>query len=290
MEQYGEVLLNEDLKKYNTYKIGGKSKYIIKVTNCKNLINLIDYLKTNKIKYIVLGKGSNIILPDEDYNGVIILLDKLNKITMNKNVVEVEAGCTLNYLINKLISNELKGIENLYGIPGTIGAGIVGNVGCYGTTISDYLESVTYLENGKLIEIKKDDCYFDYRTSIFKKDKNKIIVSCKFIFEHGNKEDMEKTISENLNKRRNTQPLEYPNAGSVFRNPVGYFAGALIDSNNLKGYNINDAYISEKHANFIINKGHATSKDIKELIKYIQNYIYKSEKIELELEQEIIEY
>ena len=290
MENYGEVLLNEDLKKYNTYKIGGKCKYIIKVNDVNNLIGLIDYLNINNIKYFVLGKGSNVILPDEDYDGAIILLDKINKIKINKNIVEVGAGCTLSYFINRLISKELKGIENLYGIPGTIGAGIVGNVGCYGTTISDYLDSVTYLEDGKLVEIKKDDCYFDYRTSIFKTNKKRIIISCKFIFEHGDKEEMEKTITTNLNKRRDTQPLEYPNAGSVFRNPIGYFAGAIIDSNNLKGYHINDAYISEKHANFIINKGNATSKDIKELIKYIQKFIFEKEKIELELEQEIIKY
>lgn len=290
MEEYGEVLLNEDLKKYNTYKIGGKCKYVIKVNNVDCLINLIEYLKTNKLKYFILGKGSNVILPDEDYDGTLILLDKMNKIKINKNIVEVEAGCALSYLISRLVSNELKGIENLYGIPGTVGAGIVGNVGCYGSTISDYVESVTYLENGKVKEIKKEDCYFDYRTSIFKKDKEKIIISCKFIFEPGNKAEMENIISENLNKRKNSQPLEFPNAGSVFRNPVGYFAGAIIDSNNLKGYHINDAYVSEKHANFIINKGNATSKDIKTLINYIQEYVFDKEKIELELEQEIIKY
>lgn len=290
MEKYGEVLYNEDLKKYNTYKIGGKCKFVIKVKDVESLIKLLEHLKSNNIKYIILGKGSNVILPDEDYDGALILLDQINQIKINKNIVEVGAGCTLSYLISKVISKGLKGLENLYGIPGTVGAGIVGNVGCYGSTISDYIDTITYLENGRIVEIKKDDCYFDYRTSIFKKTKNKIIIGCKFKLSFGDKEEMGKTITSNLNKRRDTQPLEFPNAGSVFRNPVGYFAGALIDSNNLKGYHINDAYISEKHANFIINKGNATSNDVKELIKYIQTVIFENEKIELELEQEIITY
>lgn len=288
MDSYGEILFNQDLKNYNTYKIGGKCKRVIKVNDITSLVNLLEEIKEEK--YLILGKGSNVILPDEDYDGTIILLDKINEIKIDKSIVYVGAGCTLGNFINKLVSKELKGLENLFGIPGTVGAGIVGNVGCYGTTISDYLSSVSYIENGELKKLDKDDCYFDYRTSIFKKTKNKIIVGAEFVLEKGNKLEMEKIIKNNLNKRKETQPLEFPNAGSVYRNPIGYYAGAIIDANNLKGYHINDAYVSEKHANFIINKGNATSKDIKELIKYIKDKVYENDKIELELEQEIIEY
>jgi len=290
MEKFGEVLYNEDLKKYNTYKIGGKVKYIVKPNSINNLIKLIDYFKVENIKYKVLGKGSNVILPDEDFNGAIILLDKINKINLKNNTVEVEAGCKLNYLINYLVDNNLRGLERIYGIPGTVGGAIFQNAGCNGTTISDKILSVTYIENGKICELTKEDCLFDYRSSIFKRDKNKIIIKCKFLLRQGNPQEMKKIIRDNTQKRNDSQPLEYPNAGSVFRNPIGYYAGKIIEEANLKNYNINDAYVSEKHANFIINKGNATSKDIKDLIKYIQKEVYVKEKIELELEQEIVEY
>ena len=290
MKRFGEVLYNEDLKQYNTYKIGGKCKYIIKPKDIKNLIELIKYLKEEKIKYIVLGKGSNVILPDEDYDGAIIILEKLNKVTIKNNTVEAEAGCTLNNFITKVIDSNLAGLENFYGIPGTVGGAILQNAGCFGSTICDNILSVIYLENDELHELKKVDCLFDYRNSIFKQDKNKIIVKCKFVLGKGNPQEMRKIIKEHAKKRMDTQPLEYPNAGSVFRNPIGHFAGKVIEDANLKNYHINDAYVSEKHANFIINKGNATSKDIKELIKFIQDEIFKNEKIELELEQEIIKF
>lgn len=290
MKDFGEVITNVNLKDYNTYKIGGKAKYLIKPYNIDKLKSLIDYLKENNIKYFVLGRGSNVILPDEDYDGVVILLEKINNINISNNNVLVEAGCSLNMFINTLINNSLSGLENLYGIPGTIGGAIVQNAGCYGSTISDYIESVTYLENGMFNEVTKDECQFNYRSSIFKNNKNKIIISCKFKLKVDNKNEMLEIIKSNMIKRKNNQPLEYPNAGSVFRNLDDISAGKLIEDNNLKGYNINGAYISNKHANFIINKSNATSKDIKDLINYIKETVKKNNNIELILEQEIIKY
>lgn len=290
MEEYGEVLQNINLKDFNTYKIGGKAKYIIKPFNVKKLVELLDYLKNNNIKYFILGKGSNVIMPDEDYEGVIILLEKLNNISIKDNIVEVESGTLLNKLIMATIDNNLCGIENLYGIPGTVGGAVIQNAGCLGTTFSENLVSVTYLENSELHILNKDECNFIYRGSIFKKDKNKIIISCVLKLSKGNKDEMMKNIREHLIKRNASQPLEYPNAGSVFRNPINNYAGALIEEAKLKGTNINGAYVSEKHANFIVNKGNATSKDIKELIKKIRNTIKDKYNIDLELEQEIIKF
>ncbi len=290
MEEYGEIIKNANLKDYNTYKIGGICKYLIKPYNIECLKKLIEYLKENNLKYFILGKGSNVILPDSIFSGVVILLSNINKIEINNDIVYAEAGITLNNLINTLINNNLKGLENLYGIPGTLGGAIVQNAGANKVTISDYLVDVTYLEDGIIKTLKKEDCNFKYRSSNFKNDKNKIILSCTFKLDYANKSDMEKTIKENLLKRKNTQPLEYPNAGSVFKNLDTISAGKLIEDNNLKGYHINDAYISEKHANFIINKGNATSQDIKDLINYIKKTIKEKENIDLELEQEIINY
>ena len=205
-------------------------------------------------------------------------------------MVEVEAGIVLGTFIMNLVNNSLGGLENLCGIPGTLGGAIIGNAGCYGSLISDYLVSVTYLENGTIKTISKNDCNFSYRDSIFKRDKNKIILSCKFELNKSNKEDMLEVIKENTLKRKNSQPLEYPNAGSVFRNPEGVAAGKLIEDLGLKNYNINGASVSNKHANFIINKDNAESKDIVTLIEFIQEKVEKVYGIKLILEQEIIKY
>lgn len=290
MKEFGIVLENVSLKDYNTYKIGGNAKYIVKPSSVDNLINLIEYLKKENIDFLVIGKGSNIILPDEDFDGVLILLDNLNKYVIKDNVVEVEAGIILGTFIMNLVNNSLGGLENLCGIPGTLGGAIVGNAGCYGSLISDYIVSITYLENGTIKTISKNDCKFSYRNSIFKRDKNKIILSCKFELYKSNKEDMLEVIKENNLKRKNSQPLEYPNAGSVFRNPEGVAAGKLIEDLGLKNYNINGAYVSNKHANFIINKDNAESKDIVTLIEFIQEKVEKEYGIKLILEQEIIKY
>lgn len=290
MNEYGEVLLNVSLKKYNTYKIGGKTKYLVLPYNIDNLIKLIKYIKENNLKYMIIGCGSNIILPDEDYDGVTILLNKLNKINIENNIVEVESGISLTYFINELVKNNLGGMECLSGIPGTLGGAIVGNAGCYNQTISDNLISVTYLENDEIKTINKIDCNFLYRDSIFKHNKNIIILSAKFKLYYKDEKEMKDIIKENMIKRKNNQPLEYPNAGSVFRNPTSYSAGKLIEDCGLKNYNINGAYISNKHANFIINKDNANSKDIIKLIEYIKEKVNKKYNISLELEQEIIKY
>ena len=282
MKNYGELLENEPLKKYNTYKIGGKAKYLIKPYNISSLKKLLEYLNNKKIKYLLIGKGSNIILPDEDYDGVVILLDKLNRIEIKDNLAIVEAGAILNNFINECINNSLGGLENLYGIPGTVGGAIVGNAGCNKSEISDNLIEITYLKNDNIITKSKKDCLFEYRNSEFKNKKDIIILSAKFLLEYKDKECMKKTIKNNLIKRKESQPLEYPNAGSVFKNPTNNSAGKLIDNAGLKNYNIGGAFVSDKHANFIINKNNATSKDILSLIKYIEKEISEKENINLE--------
>ncbi len=290
MNLYGEVLENVSLKDYNTYRIGGKTRYLVKPYNIDSLKELLIYIKNNNLKYIIIGNGSNIILPDSDYDGVVILLSKLNEIKINENTVNAFCGVSLTYFVNELVKNNLGGLESLSGIPGTLGGAIFNNAGCYGQTISDKLDSVTYLENGEIKTINKEECNFSYRDSIFKKNKNFIILSAKFKLDYKNKEEMLNTIKENIIKRNTSQPLNYPNAGSVFRNPIGYSAGKLIEDAELKNYHINGAYVSDKHANFIINKDNASSEDIIELIEYIQKEISEKYNIKLKLEQEIIKY
>ena len=227
---------------------------------------------------------------DKDYSGAIILLDNLNEIKIDNDKVEAESGIILTKFINTLINNNLGGLENLYGLPGTLGGAIHGNAGCYGGIISDYLVSVTYLENDCIKTLNKENCEFLYRDSIFKHDKNKIILSAKFELIKKDKTIMQDTVKTNLIKRKNTQPIECYSAGSVFRNPTNLSAGKLIEESGLKGKNINDAEISSKHANFIINKGNASSEDIKELINLTKETIKDKYNIDLVLEQEIIKY
>ncbi len=290
LNNYGEVINDASLKEYNTYRIDTKCKYLIKVTNVSNLVELINYLNDNNIKYLVLGKGSNVILPDTPFNGAVISLEKLNKITIEGNKVICEAGVNLVELVNKVINHNLSGLEYLGGIPGTLGGALYGNAGVKEHCIYDHILSVDVIRCGKLITLDKKDIIYSYRNSMFKDQKDLIISGTFLLKKELDNQELLQIIKEERLKRQNTQPLEYPNAGSVFKNPVNNYAGKLIEECQLKGYNINDAYVSLKHANFIINKGHATSKDIKELISYIQDKVYKEKNILLELEQIIIDW
>lgn len=288
----GEVLIDYSLKDLNTYKIESKTKYLVKPYNKNLLIKLLKYLNTNNIKYFILGGGSNIILSDNTFDGVIIKLDNFNKVKILKNSVFVEAGVMLNKFSFDMCNNGLCGLEWATGIPGTVGGSIVGNAGAYNNSISDFINEVYFLdENLNFKTLKKAEFKSSYRYTIFKENKKNIILGAKLNLKHGNKNESLELIKERLQRRLSSQPLEYPSAGSVFRNPSKeIFAGKLIEDLGLKGYNVNDAKISEKHANFIINVGNATGKDIIDLINLIKEKVKITNDIDLLLEQEIINW
>lgn len=287
--KYGEVIENASLEYYNTYGIKTFCKYLVKPSNISNLEQLLNYINTNNLKYYLIGGGSNIILPDNTFNGIVISLEKLNNIEINDNIVTSEAGISLAKLAKLCIDNSLSGLEYLALIPGTVGGALYGNAGVKDHEIYDNVLNVLVIRNNKLIKLDKKDIEISYRYTSFKKS-NDIIVSATFKLNEGNKEEMESIVKENRIKRLNSQPLEFKNAGSVFKNPEGDYAGRLIESVGLKGYSINDAEVSNKHANFIINKGNCTSKDIKDLIKLIIDKVYDEYKIKLELEQIIVDW
>ena len=287
LNNFGDVFENFDLTNYNTYGIHTYTSYFIKVNDKECLRKLMIYLKDKDIPYFILGGGSNIILPDNPFKGIIISLEKLNNIVIDKNVVKGECGINLNQLCIETVKSNLEGLHNLAGIPGTLGGALVGNAGANNSCIYDYLESIEILRNNEFITLNKEDIRYSYRDTIFKNNKD-IIISAVFKLKDGNKEELLEIIKENRRKRQSNQPLEYKNAGSVFKNPEGNYAGKLIEEVGLKGYSINDAQVSEKHANFIINLGNATSKDIINLIEYIKDKVKKEKNIELELEQRII--
>lgn len=285
-----EIYEEASLKKYNTYKIDIKCKYLILPNNKEELINLLKLLKKHSIKYLVLGNGSNIIFSCNYYAGAVILLNKLKNITINNNQVEVEAGYYLPKLSIELSKLGLQGLEFAAGIPGNVGASIAMNAGAYKSSMSEVVEDVTLIdENYNIITLNNKDLEFSYRSSIFKKNKNYIIISAKIKLDYGNKDEILEKINKRKIKRLETQPLDMPSAGSVFRNPEGMHAGELIEKCNLKGCSIGDAIISEKHANFIVNKGNATGKDIISLIEKIKKEVKQQFNVDLILEQIIID-
>ncbi len=282
-----KIIENENLKNCNTYKLECTCSYIVFPSTLEELKKIINILKEYKSKWFILGNGSNIILPSY-YDGVVIKLSNFNKCEINENNIYVESGYMLNKLAQELSNKGYTGIEWATGIPGTIGGSICGNAGAYKSSMSDIITDVTLLDNDNVITLNNQDLKFGYRTSILKNKKDLIVLSCNINLKKGNIDEIKKTIEERTLKRIETQPLEYPSCGSVFRNPEGMSSGKLIDDLGLKGYMIGGAKISEKHANFIINYNNATSEDIIKLINLIKSEIKKNYDIDLVLEQEII--
>lgn len=281
---------NISLKKYNTYRIDILAKYMVFPKNAKELIELINFARTNNIKYMVLGNGSNVIFNTTYYDGIIIKLDNFNNMTIKGNKVYAEAGCSLIKLAISTINAGLSGLEFACGIPGTVGASISMNAGAYNLDISNSLESISVLTpQNKIITLNKKNLEFSYRDSFLKRKPDYVVLSANFLLKEGNREEMLLQMEERKKRRKDTQPLEYPSAGSVFRNPPSMYAGELIEKCNLKGYCIGDATVSTKHANFIVNKGNATGKDIVSLINKIKEEVKNKYKIELILEQIIVE-
>ncbi len=289
MREYGTVLENVDLKKYNTYGIGGKAKYLVMPDSLKDLQDLLAFLQQEKRPWYILGGGSNVILPDTDFNGVIIKLDHLNNYSVHKDIITVGAGITLGEMVNKMLADGYTNYANLLGIPGLLGGAIIGNAGANGTNIFDNLLSVTILRDGNIVELKKDDINYDYRYTEFK-NTQAIILNAKFQGIKGNVAMAKEMVKENLERRKNTQPLGTKNAGSVFKNPSNFAAGYLIERAGLKGFKYVGSKVSDKYANFIIYFNNATSRDIIELITIIKTEVKKRFQVDLELEQIIVNW
>ena len=291
LENFAEVEENASLVKLNTYHIGGLTKYLVRPNSINDLIEVLKILKENEIPFFILGNGSNIILNSKLYDGAVIKLDKLNgiEISPDLNMAYAEAGAMISKVAMESINKGLTGLEFAAGIPGTIGGCIYGNAGAYNACTMDYVESVTVLDEDYNIQIlKNEDISYGYRTTMFKEEKKYIILAAKFYLKNGDKANSLEMIAERQERRAATQPLEYPSAGSVFRNPEGDYAGRLIEFCGLKGYRIGGAEVSEKHANFVINKDNASSKDVHDLIMYIHDTVLEKTNVDLEIEQEFI--
>lgn len=276
------------LKKYNTYRLDVKCGYLIYPGTVEELTNLLKYLKENNINYFILGGGSNIILA-KPYFDVVIKLDKLNNIEIKDNIVTAEAGVSLIYLSNLCMNNNLNGLAFAGGIPGMVGASTAMNAGAYKEDMASIVKEVKVVTPElEVIRLTNKDLNYSYRNSFLKEHKDYICTEVTLEMSYLDKDKIKETMTSRKKRRIDTQPLDKPSAGSVFRNPEGLSAGKLIEDAGLKGYKIGGAKISTKHANFIVNTGDATYEDILELIDYTKKKIKEIYNIDLILEQEII--
>lgn len=288
IDDFGKVVENAYQHDYTTYKLSGTIKKVVYPKDLEALIGLLKYLKNEKIKYKVIGNGSNLIFT-RDYDGVIIKLDNFNSIEICENLVKVGSGYSLIALAMKSAKLGLSGLEFASGIPASIGGAIYMNAGAYKKEIKDVIREVMIIDDNLNVRwLSKDELKFGYRQSIFK-EKDYICLGALLELTYGDKEEILKLIKKRREKRLKTQPLNFPSAGSVFRNPLGDYAGRLIEEAGLKGYSIGGAMVSLRHANFIVNKGNASGEDIKELIMFVKNKVYEKYGLELIYEQEIIE-
>ena len=281
------VLLNESMKKHTSFKIGGDADVFIYVNNIESLKIILSLITTENIPYFIIGNGTNLLVADDGFRGVVLNLQHgLKNIEINKeeNIIYCEAGVPLNKVCVCALQNNLSGLEFAWGIPGTCGGALSMNAGAYGSDISNVIESSKHLTpSGTTETLSKNELNLSYRKSIFS-DKPFIISSMKFKLHKANEKDIRAKMYENISKRKSKQPLEYPNAGSIFKRPKGYFAGALIEQSGFKGKFVGGAMVSPKHSGFIINTGKATASDVSNLIYLIKDKVYKEFGVILECE------
>lgn len=284
------VRYDEPLKNHTTFKIGGNCIALIEPREVSDIVETIKICRENSIKFFVIGNGSNLLVSDEGYNGVIIKLkSEFSTIQVEGEYLIVNSGAKLSEVYTVAYKNSLTGFEFASGIPGTIGGAIYMNAGAYGGEMKDIVESVEVLDldNFELRELKNEELEFSYRKSIIQR-KNYIVTTIKLKLQKGNKEEIN-AVYEDLRERRNSkQPLNFGSAGSTFKRPEGHFASKLIEDAGLKGYHINDAWVSEKHSGFIVNKGNASFKEVMELIEYVQKVVFEKFGVKLETEVRIL--
>ena len=281
-------LMNESLKKHTTYGIGGPADLMIFPKSKQDLIKVIEIINENKIQLTILGSGSNVLVSDNGIRGAVISLkNSLKQVEVDDNILYAECGTMLGKIVKHAVKNNLIGLENLNGVPGTLGGALIMNAGAWGGEISENLIHVEVINSKSEIQkIQKKDLNFSYRQSSFNKDD--ILLSAKFNLKKADKDIIKENFIEAQSGRKKSQPLNKRSAGSLFKNPKNNSAGKLLDEAGLKGFSIGDAKISEKHANFFINDGDATSKDMLMLIKKAHKEVKDKFNVNLSLEVKLM--
>ena len=280
------VLLNEPMKKHTTFRSGGEAELYINVLSSENLVELIKYLKEHNIEYIVLGRGSNVLVKDGGIDSVVISTSMMKNLSVKDNIIEADAGVSLALIANEALKNELEGFEFASCIPGSLGGGVFMTAGAHGGELKDVLVDVTVFDGKDIKVLLPDELDLSYRHSNVE-EKGYVVLSARIKLGKGDTEKIKNKMAENKEYRVNAQPME-PSAGSTFKRPEGYIAAKLIDDAGLKGFHVGDAYVSEKHAGFIVNKNKAKSRDILEVIDYVKKEVYNKYNVMLEEEVRII--
>lgn len=275
------------MSRHTSFRTGGEAAVFVQVENKEQLRKLLLYLQKTENEYFILGNGSNLLVSDRGYDGVVIQLgSRMSAIRTSGERLYVQAGALLSQAAKRAQEEGLTGLEFASGIPGSVGGGIVMNAGAYDGEMKKVVESVTVLnEEGELMELDRDTMEFGYRTSIIK-NRPFVVVEAVLKLEKGDRESIREKMEDFTMRRRQKQPLEYPSAGSTFKRPEGYFAGKLIMDSGLRGYRVGGAQVSEKHCGFVINTGNATAEDIAELMAEIQERV--KERFGVQLEPEVV--
>ncbi len=281
-----EICMDEPMKLHTSFKIGGPADFFVVPKQVEHLKQVIGLCNRIELPYYIMGNGSNLLVTDKGYRGLIIQISKnLSQINVDGNVVYAEAGVLLSRLSKTIYEESLEGFEFASGIPGTLGGAIYMNAGAYGGEMKDVLKSVEVMNGvGEVFTIYKEDLELGYRSSVLH-SKAYIAISAQLEFEKGDKTSIKNLMDDLALRRKTKQPIEMPSAGSTFKRPEGHFAGKLIMDSGLRGYSIGGAQVSEKHCGFVVNTGEANYEDVIALMNHIRGVV--SEKYQVDLEPEV---
>ncbi len=281
------IHIQEVMAAHTTFRVGGPADCLVELENVQQLQNIQHYLHLVGIPYVILGNGSNVLVSDEGYRGVVLQVgNRMNRIIVEGNRVVAQAGALMSQVAKAALENGLTGMEFASGIPGTVGGGVVMNAGAYGGEMSQIVTSVTVVNaEGEMMNLENESMEFGYRYSTIR-NQPFTVTEVSFELEPGEKDAIKATMDDLAARRREKQPLEYPSAGSTFKRPEGYFAGELIMNAGLRGFQIGGAKVSDKHCGFVINAGNATAADIMALIREVQMCV--KEKFHVDLEPEVV--
>ena len=285
-----EYKINEPLSEHTSFRIGGPAALFAEPDTPEKAAALMGFCTQNGIKHTIMGRGSDLLVSDEGFDGVVIRIgEKMGDLSVDKNIITAQAGGSLTGLCRFAQANRLSGLEFAFGIPGSVGGGIYMNAGAYGGELKDIVtEAGCCGADGEVITLKKEELEFGYRHSFFT-GKDLLILWAKFELFPGDGKEIAAKMAEISHRRGEKQPLDRPSAGSVFMRPPGFYTGALIEQAGLKGKCIGGAQVSEKHAGFIINTGGATAKDVKALIALVQDEIKHRNGVDLVCEIKFLE-
>lgn len=283
------VSADEPMARHTTFRVGGPADYFVRPVDVEQIPALISLGRMENIPYFILGNGSNLLVSDEGYRGMIInIADNMNGVDIHDGVIRAQAGAMLTKVGRLARDNSLTGLEFASGIPGTIGGAVYMNAGAYGGEMKDVVVSVRAMDtDGRVYDLSVDEMDFSYRHSVIG-ERGLVVLEVMMKLAEGNLDEIDSRMNELAEARRSKQPLEYPSAGSTFKRPEGYFAGKLIMDAGLRGYSVGGAQVSEKHCGFVVNRGGATASDVMTLIRDVQDKVREEFEVELETEVRLL--